>query len=64
MLTWYNALAGNKSKANQGDVTAPIITSTDTMPPSVYGPFEYDIHVVENSYAETSTGLGMAVSFV
>ena len=56
------ALTAVKAKDAQGDITDPIITSMDTIPGTVNQAFEYDITIDENSFAVTSTGVGMPLS--
>lgn len=62
MYDRWQSISANKVRNNQGDITSPVITSMDTIPGTVNQAFEYTLMVDENSFAVSSTSVGMAVS--
>lgn len=59
---WDTVIVGSKDRTAQGDITAPLITSTDEITSPVYGAFDFEIVLHENSYAINSSGTGMQVA--
>lgn len=61
LSSWYASMGGVKLRNNQGDITAPLITSTEDLLLIITGDFNYEVTVVENSFAVNSAGSGMSV---
>lgn len=56
LTDWFSSEPDIVFISDQGDITAPVIASTDTIDREVFGPFAYDLVVDENSYAVDTAG--------